>query len=149
MSAFIVGKDHIDLLVTAALHGPGDERTVSPGNTWQRLVRFGEADALGAMLIGENIASVSYRYGGESLETLPGPLDTAELVTYSWQATPRLPAAALLKAISCYEYQSCEHDAWETSKAKQFCSALRHALISTLPGYSDAPTWEYCRDTAR
>jgi hypothetical protein len=46
-----------------------------------------------------------------------------------------------LKAISCYEYQSCEHPGWRKSEAHAFCEALRDMAIGCLPGYDDAP-WE-------
>ena len=57
-------------------------------------------------------------------------------------ARTRMPSpVAVLKAISCYEYQSCEHPGWHTSEARQFCSVLRDHMISMLPGYDDAQ-WE-------
>ena len=47
-----------------------------------------------------------------------------------------------LKALDCYEYQSCEHPEWETSEAFEFCRAMRNLLIGCLPGY-DAAQWEW------
>ena len=38
----------------------------------------------------------------------------------------------MLKAVSCYEYQACEHPGWLASEANLFCDALRHKLIGLL-----------------
>jgi len=48
-------------------------------------------------------------------------------------------AVELIKALHCYEYQSCEHPGWRTSQAHSFCRALERRLIGELPGYDDAP----------
>lgn len=48
-------------------------------------------------------------------------------------------------ALSCYEYQSCEHPEWEGSRARGFCSEFRDCLIATLPGYEDA-SWGFDED---
>ena len=49
-------------------------------------------------------------------------------------------AAKILAAISCYEYQACEHPEWLASEAKAFCDALRMHMIRMLPGYGGV--WE-------
>jgi len=36
------------------------------------------------------------------------------------------------------KYQSCEHDGWESSKAKAIVDALRSSAWHALPGYEDA-----------
>jgi hypothetical protein len=144
MSAFVVDRKHIDALVTAALDGcplrqgspvswyfPSIER---PGDTLvtlqekRRTARQEDASRIGAMLWAENVNSVNHRYTEDEWE------DVYEYRRY----TGTLPAVQVLKAIDCYVYQSCEHDGWETSEAKQFCESLRHAYIGLLPGYSDA-----------
>lgn len=166
MSAYVVDQVHIDLLVNAGLRGPSD-RTVSPGNAWRdlswydlpsadlrslpwsethhhlRRLDFTTADAVGAMLWTENMASVAYRYN--DAEDMPGPigLTAADGLTYRWKDPGyRMTAVEALQALAGYEYQSCEHPGWETSQAHSYCEALRHSLINALPGIENAPwTW--------
>ena len=129
MSAWIVMNRHIHVLVQAATrptefgplrfsfqpHDPEDSTRVSVVCT--------QPDALGRMLLRENIASVAYRYPDDTFDELPGSFSVVEV----------------LKAIDCYEYQSCEHPQWKHSEAHAFCAALRRRLIGTLPGYDEAP----------
>ncbi len=86
---------------------------------------------VGAMLAVENRRSMDHRYDETELE------DLYEFTSYKGNIDP----VAVLKAIQCYEYQSCEHPEWETSEAHEFCQALRSAAIDKLPGYSEAQ-WE-------
>jgi hypothetical protein len=80
MSAWIVANRHIHVLVQAATrphpygplrfsfqpHDPEDGTRVSVVCT--------EPDALGRMLLKENIASVAYRYPDDMFDELPGPI---------------------------------------------------------------------------
>jgi hypothetical protein len=149
MSAFIVSQDHIDFMVSAAIDlglywkecpdqdGPGAYTTVRGDN----------ADAFGAMLQAENVASIQHRYS--DWPDMPDPTQ----YTYR-RFTVRTPyqslaesCAQVLKAIACYEYQSCEHPGWQESEAKRVCDNLRHGYINRLPGYDDAQ-WEVYRPNA-
>lgn len=160
MSAFIVAKVHIDALVTAALNRyPGDmgplswfSRPLSPGETavayevgepWgseapriskylRREATSEEADRIGQMLMRENLLSVNHRYRESRTEGI---------YTYEETSMCEVDPMVILKAISCYEYQSCEHPGWEHSEAHDFCRALRLRMIHLLPGYEEAP-WE-------
>lgn len=121
MSAFIVSKRHIDAIVTTA--NAWDERPADP-------------DELGRMLWIENVCSVDHRYNEHSIDAM------ADALTYSWPAfAPVLSPVEALKAIACYEYQSCEHPGWEASKAHAFVRDFRLEAISRLPGYREA-AWE-------
>jgi hypothetical protein len=159
MSAFMVSKAHIDALVSAAL-APGTEGPLrwfcrpmteqektdayQVGAPWgmgapiigRRLFRYAtpeEADRIGQMLVRENRLSVNHRYGESEVE---------DVYTYSGPSHPRATdPVAILKALDCYEYQSCEHPGWEASEAFAFSQALRRRLIRRLPGYEGAP-WE-------
>jgi hypothetical protein len=88
-----------------------------------------------AMLAQENTRSLEARYtpaqAGASVGGFPRHPSKAL----------NLSAVAILKALDCYEYQSCEHDGWRDSEAFAFCEALRGTLISKLPGYDGAETW--------
>jgi len=147
MSAFILGSDHIDFLVTAAISlgtGGGYGLYWQPWDNLDSRTRVGldNADDFGAMLLAENIASVQYLYNDPTPEAsayryrpFPNP---------AYGVLPTANIAQVLKAIRCYEYQSCEHPDWDQSQAKSICTALRDAYINRLPGYDDAQ-WEVCR----
>jgi len=127
MSAYMCNKEHIDYLLTAAL-----SRKHGPLSWWDKGGRFEltyeTVNRVGAMLISENQASLTARYG-EAEEVEP-------YIFTRYYGT--IDPVQVLKSISCYEYQACEHDGWETSEAHDFCRALRHDAINRLPGYSDA-----------
>jgi hypothetical protein len=89
------------------------------------------------MLLRENQLSVNYRYRENGIENI---YFFEESLT-----TETIDPVVILKAIACYEYQSCEHPGWTTSEAHAFCEALRRRMIHHLPGYEEAP-WEItCR----
>jgi hypothetical protein len=159
MSAFMVGKAHIDALVTAALatsqEGPlrwftrplTEEEAVlahQVGAPWglegpeiarmlSRSATRDEADRIGQLLMRENRLSLNHRYNESEVE---------DIYAYTRSARPRaIDPVVILKAIDCYEYQSCEHPGWEASEARGFCQALRRRMIRRLPGYDQAP-WE-------
>lgn len=131
MSAFIVSKRHIDLLLTAGLaygkqyalrwrvDGMRDCRELTPET----------ASAVGVMLWAENYKSVNHRYDEKDIES-----ELYEFKPYRAKVEP----VAVLKAVRCFEYQSCEHPEWEESEAFSFCEALKAAAVAVLPGYEEA-----------
>jgi hypothetical protein len=134
MSAFLVSENHINALVSTAIHGVVE----CEGNSqpWYHVyfdrvhVQQLNADNVGLKLWQECAASVSARY----------PKDPETISEYHFTAPARrLSAVAALKLIRCYEYQSCEHDGWESSASKQFCAGLTSAIIEHLSGYQCAP----------
>lgn len=156
MSAYVVGKTHIDALVTAGLRsgaGGSPLRWLAPvledqsgayrrGEPWgpdairlynarRRELTPETADRVGQMLWAENVQSVNHRYDEDRWEEL-----------YVYRPFPhgarRLAPVAILKALDGYEYQSCEHPQWESSEAREFSKALRRAMIRSLPGYDEA-----------
>ena len=153
MSAFVVSKAHIDYMVRAATvlhyrHGPmawiWNVDRAAGNYDRETLPRGDHARALevGQMLWDTNVESVQYRYSDTPPTELPGTTGC----DYRYETGPSLQCrspepVAVLKAISCYEYQSCEHDGWEASEAHAFCEALRGRAISSLPGYDDA-AWD-------
>ena len=153
MSAFIVSDKHIDALLRYALAYPrsgglhwfasdsAEAGDYERGEPWGRTavanaqarvreITHENASHIGRMLLLENHRSVGHRYD-----------EPLELPAYNFNITqaPTLTPVEVLSIISCYEYQSCEHPGWEHSQAKAFCSALRHKMISHLPGYDEAP----------
>jgi hypothetical protein len=47
--------------------------------------------------------------------------------------------AAVAKIARCYDNQSCEHDGWETSRAKRVVDLIAAAFPESLPGYEAMP----------
>jgi len=129
MSAFLVSKNHIDALVAARkLDRHHDDGTLHKLSD----------DELGRMLWRENMLSLADRYDD--------PIDEDALRAYRFDPmTARmhkgqpLSPIALVKLVHCYRYQSCEHDAWESSDAARYCERLESMLVHRMPGYDEAP----------
>lgn len=125
MSAYINGPEHFDYLLTASkvmLAEQGVELSTE------------ELTAVGRQLIRRNIRSVKYRYDGEALETLPGPVDKTPLLTYRFAVSPvPLHPIWVLQAVRGYEYQACEDMGWHLSPAQRFCEGLTKLAESHLP----------------
>jgi hypothetical protein len=167
MSAYVVNKEHIDLMVRAALHAhqsrhPGDGRRLSWWRVdetggyagWNELNVHAETmqgdeykqyvtpSQLGQMLVNENVASVAARYPDDDVDQgeLPGPCDAYYIGPYVYR-DPRkdLTPGQVFKAIDCLDYQSCEHDGWTTSEAYSFLRSLRKAYCDRVADYEDAP----------
>lgn len=152
MSAFIVEKAHIDAMVQAGIRS-GSPATGGFTLRWQvgdrpewtedvtleaysvavqeraRELTRETANRVGAMLWNENKRSVDHRYN-----------EANDREVYRFASSRVTNPVAVLKAIHCYEYQSCEHPEWETSEAHAFCEALSGAMVRSLPGY-DAAEW--------
>lgn len=125
MSAWIVGKEHIDLLVTAAL-------------AWE-LVVAEKAEETGRMLWLECQRSVAYRYPNDKDGQWPGPigLTVAEIEGYTFEAIEGIVDPAVLKvAAASYAYQSCEHPDWEDSAAYKLALELRSAAEAMMEGHN-------------
>lgn len=170
MSAHMVEHELIDVLVTAALHGPEGAtqhtplswaavpidpyQAAIPGDWWGEFHRAGllwseHADRVttdtttqvGRMLLAENGASVCYRYARP--DGTPDPRDLADakgvIDTYRFRRTTPQAPVVVLRAISSFTYQACEHPTWGSSAARSFTLALTKHVIEALPGYFDAP----------
>lgn len=150
MSAYMVSRETIDVLITAGLYGfaTGD-RHEQHGMSWysvdpitlrgfainglgeiHRRLDSSTADQVGAMLWHENQLSVNFRYREDDIEPV---------YTFCHHPGFRPTPVEALAALSCYDYQSCEHDGWPASEAFQFCEALKDKAIHSLPGRNDAP----------
>lgn len=139
MSSFIVSEEHIHALVSIALVGVAEAKTIdgawhslSFGNPG-RLAHLSQANCLGDMLWREKHLSVAARYPSE------GIVYDAPFVYSGSVAGQYWPVVSALKLLKCFEYQSSDHDGWDTSQAKRFCEHLKDRLIDSLPGYDEAP----------
>lgn len=165
MSAFLCGKDHIDLLVTAALEYQrhGGRFSWYWGGNRKELDQYAGAgqvspDELGRILIGWNVSSLDARYGRgswdpEASELLAGyrwdhtGKPTGALEVASWQKVREAPDPVLvLKALACLEYQCCEAEGWREAEGAAVARSLQDAAIMRLPGWDEAAGWEYRRE---
>lgn len=169
MSAFVVDKAHIDVIVFAGLRAPAvslqggklhwyardpDRVYAEAGGGDAGWEEMGKArrelnpetvNRVGQMMLDENLRSVFHRYP-DTLEggCVPGSIDEEWREPYRYRYPMRwgFNAVEALAAINSLEYQSCEHPEWDDSEAHTFCEALTGSLIRALPGYAEAP-WEF------
>lgn len=125
MSCFIVAKAHIAAMVQYALDNG--------------IIDIGQADATGLELWRENHHSYNYRYPTDA-EAIPND--------YTHERTPAVTPLMAGKLAACWDYQSCEHPAFQQSQAYRIgkaieCDALRRlgtADLWKVPGV-DALPW--------
>jgi hypothetical protein len=114
MSAFIVSREDLDLLLTAAV-------------AWG-LTTPEQADETGRMLWKENLTSVAHRYPADHDGGRPGPVDfrDSDVDTYRFQCHPgQIDPEAVADAADSLAYQSCEHPSWAASAAYRWVTYLR------------------------
>jgi hypothetical protein len=125
MSAYHVGTDHINALISYATEISMDRKCLSEERdctlSWEKI---------GQALSTENDNSINYRYS----ENITTPYRYERDESFIIQHT----ALDVIKMIGCYEYQSCEHPEWEHSLAKRFCSSLKALAVTKIPGYEEA-----------
>ena len=146
MSAFILGDDTIDLLVTAGVRGVGlDARlSVYHGDKHHYWSRYEDTDSLGALLKTANYESVNYRYQEET---------PCEAYHYNgngivpYLGSPVISWGQVLQAVRCYEYQSCEAPTWGESLAKAVCGAIRRKVCGIIADEAGAE-WDWSREHA-
>lgn len=124
MSAFVVSKQDIDILVTAylALHQPN---IIDPNRLGRELWR-------------ENVLSVAYLYGmpERHCEEHAGYMGAIRAYAHEPIFAKR---AAVAKVARCWDYQSCEHPLYEASRAKKIVDLLMATFPDSAPGYEDMP----------
>jgi hypothetical protein len=137
VSAFVVQKEHVDLMTSVAVHLK--LRWMSDSGIELVSATHAGEDEVGTMLLRENVRSVLYRYSDCTLDDLPGwiPPHNGEpgsrdhtLVVYKHADhgfAHTLSVGEIAKLIACYEYQSCEHPEWRRSEASRFCESLLRA----------------------
>jgi hypothetical protein len=166
MSAFVVGTDHIDYLVTATLQWHGRHAVETLGLTPDQADAVTAAggtvehgfygaqwrpdrypDALGRLLLGENITSVRHRYPGEPDTDLPGPRPWVAAHQYTYRIVPYalLDAAQVIRAIECWQYQTCEYTDHEHAPGWAFTEQLYRVAVARLMGDRNDLAWEWSR----
>lgn len=134
MSAWLVEKGHIDVLVQAAF-------------VEGLLPHYAEdANALGKLLWRENHLSLNARYG----DPVPDEID----YTFEGVEAP-LDDTHLSAAVHCYDYQTCEHgEAYTQSAAFRLCEQLLECIaerhdgkdpysVAAAAGRRDTYKWGY------
>ena len=152
MSAFEVDDHTIDIIVTAAFdysvypgvgvfeyHDepmPQYDEAYHSGQPWgdirgiqawleehRHQVRRSDATRIGAILRAENRRSVNFRYAEDDLEPV-----------YEYTRVRRhdLNPWHVLRSLSTYTYQACEHPGWPRSAAFQICKKVRDLTIEQL-----------------
>lgn len=126
MSAFILGNEHITVILQAATpRYPGD----SVSYYWNGEPHYvnGSIQDVGQRLVDENYRSVNYRYdegeGAHSFRLVP---------------TRSRKPVEIIKACDSYIYQTCECPDFEETEAFAIVQMLRNRAINALPGYEEA-----------
>jgi hypothetical protein len=128
VSAWLVDKVHIDLIVGATEAGADPE----------------VATGVGRMLWLENLRSVAYRYPNDESGSRPGPigLTDVDVANYTYTEQPyRLTASQLKCALHCLNYQSCECNDYDESEAKAFIDRELPEVPTPPYGTEEAGPW--------
>lgn len=105
MSAFIVGKEHIDYLIDCARAGRYPVSYWQGGYGAKELDPRVDDDLIGRLLWVENVKSVAHRYPNDKPGDWPGPRgldwETVSLYRHSFSSVALDPVQGL-KAVRCY-----------------------------------------------
>jgi hypothetical protein len=128
MSAWLVSKNHIDVLVTWAI----DAHLVIPFEDLVFSIDKGNANSIGQQLWKENYDSINCRYNEYNM-----------VPNYEFKEN-FYPAISVLKQIECYDYQTCECSDYEKSFPYAFVKAAlakmeEFRINSDDPLYKKAP----------
>lgn len=124
MSAFLCGQEHINALVNWA-----NRRSPYGGMSLVQRLEVTPQE-LGELLYNENVRSLQARYGNDH-----------DSYKYKFRQAYNVTPVQILKACSCYDYQACESEDYETTNAAKVIDQIRQSAIAALPGYDDAQ-WE-------
>ena len=81
------------------------------------------------ILLKENIFSFNYGYDKK-----------VEFYKIEFKVVP-VTAMEFIKTLKCYMYQSCEHDTWDDSIAKEIALNLIAWGVNYLDGYNESKGW--------
>jgi hypothetical protein len=141
MSSFVVDRAHINAMINA---GFSHDKLTWYHDGKHHELNYDNADAVGQMLLDENIKAVQERYPDSEVTHLPGRSDAEYLLPFTHKLMYGVSTVQGLKLIDSYEYQASDDSEWGSSEACAFCEALRRHLIRRLPGY-EAAEWEWTK----
>lgn len=144
MSAWIVSKEHINVMIAAGLqygrsgwHGNLSWRSGDEGDNEYRELTRESADEVGRMLWRENVRSIEYLYPDTAENgDYPGPIsferEQADEYVYTPPRIGDLSPGETFNLVACFDYQSCETDDWTETEAYRFCKALEDAVAASM-----------------
>jgi hypothetical protein len=142
MTAFIVHKDSIDLIVTAViiagLHGDRD----IPSEASKKVIAH--ADDMGEILWRANVAAVNNLYGTDEISPPYEWRPILELMGLDLTPDQLIQIERTRRAL---EQQSSDHPDWPTSPAKRLLEALGGAVSKALTGWPRLPLASNSRET--
>jgi len=144
MSAFMVNKDHIDLLVSAAVNW----RCLDfyRANQFPGAPDKHDVDQVGTALWAENARSLTAAYGKRGCNEMAGDQYRTGYRYRDLQVRGGANyAVTILKACNCFDYQACETDDYHSTWAAKWIDNLRGHALHKLPGYDEADGWDYVR----
>ena len=128
MSAYLVTPRTIKAIVQAIKE--------SDLKTYHGLTREEAAE----LLYDENVKSLHARYGDKLSSTEKGDyLRRVKGKGWEYIAFPNSSPLSIIKINKCWQYQSCEHEGHEETKAWKLTDAIISRQIDELPGYDQAP----------
>jgi hypothetical protein len=125
MSCFICDEKHISALAGYAEVVERDYHRLGGSRSPKQIAKI---------LYDANVRSFAARYEGRHAE---------DICEFEFDARAALKGShansvSIIKSASCFEYQACEFEDWETSEAKKIIRAITSHAISKLPGYEQA-----------
>lgn len=144
MSAFFVGTDHIDAILSVLHLDARCDGIPLPDGNYGRSNNSTHLTEIGRALLAENIKSLQARYRSDWQEMVNVDVNEYRFrFDFDFAGKPNA-IIALIKLLDCLDYQSCEHDGWSESYAKRFVNWATAWATHKLPGYEAAP-WGYER----
>lgn len=120
MSSWMVERAHIDAMVTAMVA--------------YELILPAQADATGKELWQECLESQKANYPHHPEEHAELQI---EVDSYSFEPIPgTIDPTVIERACACYEYQSCEHGGWDSSRACAWTEGLRAVALSKMEHFN-------------
>ncbi len=123
MSAFILGNEHISTIVNYAM-----VHKLRFYKTSEDPASLMSTEEIGQYLVDENRRSVNKRYRANAVPSVFTFIQPVGLA----------PAIQILKAISCYDYQSCENEDYTLSRAWRICNIISKTALKNIQGYNEA-----------
>lgn len=145
MSAFFVGYDHTNALLTFAEAVARGNPMPLPDGTLASPVDAWGLTRTGQQLIRENLLAVATMYPDHDRSDEQPTITNFEYKRDPWvlAEVPSLPVV-VIKLCQCYRYQCDADDTWPDSYSAKFLDYIMNAAIAKLPGYDRAP-WCYDR----
>jgi hypothetical protein len=143
----VVGCDHLDLLVSAAvryrvLAGPTAAAFSAAGESAGIVATPSDA---GRLLLKQNRASARWKSVRARVEA---DMSDVETLHYEHRRVEDFEPIEVIKAAHGYQQRVADGPIWNGTAAQRLLDAIVYAAIQRLPGYAEA-AWEWTRKTHR